>query len=45
MINNQNMSNAYVIREGKFNVMFKDNDNWHIMERFGTFLETFSVYN
>lgn len=35
MIASGNTSNAYVIREGKFNILFKDNDIWHVIERFG----------
>lgn len=35
MISDGNTSNAYVIREGKFNILFKDTDQWHIIERFG----------
>ncbi|XP_037048569.1 uncharacterized protein LOC119083053 [Bradysia coprophila] len=35
MIASQNFSNAYVIREGKFDILFKDTDDWHVLERFG----------
>lgn len=37
MISNRNTSYAYVIREGKFNILFKDTDIWHVIERFGNF--------
>lgn len=36
MIYNRNTSYAYVIREGKFNILFSnDDDIWHVIERFG----------
>lgn len=39
MIAERNTSNAYIIREGKFNIMFREDDNiWQVIERFGRWL-------
>lgn len=36
MISKRNTSYSYVIREGKFNILFGNDDNvWHIIQRFG----------
>lgn len=38
MIAKRNTSNAYIIREGKFNSLFSgESDVWHIIQRFGKF--------